>query len=325
MIQLGDKIEFPFNDRMYFEQAVESIERNDFEAALENIEKVYANDKSNGVNHFYTLVLYTLDRFEEALEIANEQKNFYYQNEKHTVLYTNLLIKNQLFLEAEVLIQEHIENIHSIYHAEWQNLEKELNLERELVNYELEMQKKTTKRELGELENYSPMKQSEIIGNARDLELKELQEFARLIFFNPHTTGVTKRAFLELLVEKQDPNTYLFPWFDQQKEVVPRELEVFEHSPIVEVVDQIIEQKLHKYPSLFEIVKVEVINDLLMLYPFMEEVILDIDYWVGVYIDYFDAENQLEVQVSPQSKEQDEMKKWIEYLNQIAQRNSSLD
>ena len=322
MIDMGDKIEFPFNNRMYFEQAVEHIEKNEFEAALECIEKVYAENKGNIVNHLYTLILYTLDRFEEALEIASEQKDFYIEQEKHAVLYTTLLIKNQLFLEAEVLIQDHIINTYSFYYPEWHKLEKELELERELINFEIEMEKNRTKRELTELDSYSPMKQSEIVENARHLELRDLQISATLVFGNPYTSGVTQRGFLELLVEKKDTNEYLFPWFNQQRNIIPNELEVFDQTPTVKQMDQLLEEKLHKYPSMFELVKNEIINDLLMLYPFIEEVITDIDYWINCYIETMDVSNQLEIDTTPLSDEQKEIKKWVEHLNRLAQRNT---
>lgn len=322
---MGDKIDFPFNNRMYFEQAIDHIEKNDFETALECIEKVYKNDQGKSVNHVYTLILYTLNRFEEALEIANEQKDFYYEVEKHTLLYTTLLIKNQLFLEAEVIIQDHIEHTHSVYHSEWQKLETELALERELVRFEIEAQKQTIKRELGELSTYSPMKQLEIVQDARDLELTDLQQLATVVFADPHTSKMAQRGFLELLVEKKDANEYLFPWFNQQKKVIPKQLTVFDQTITVKQISQILEEKLQKLPSLFETVHVEMMNDLLILYPFAEEVITDLDYWVNCYVDYFDTSNQLAIKITPQSKEQEEIKAWIEHLNQMAHRNNPLN
>lgn len=321
MIDMGDKIEFPFNDQMYFEQAVEYIERNDFEAALACIKKVYENDKGTAVNHLYTLILYTLERYDEALDIANEQKNFYVAQEKHATLYTMLLIKNQLFLEAEVLIQDHLTESPSFYSSEWESLERELELERELVNFEMEMEKQATKKELAELDSYSPNKQTEIIQKARTLELEDLQERAAFIFSSPSLSGIAQRAFLELLVEKQDTDQYLFPWFNQQKEVVPREIERFDQVTIIQNLDDILSRKLHKYPSLFEVVKVEMMNDLLLLYPFIEEVVTDIDYWVESYIEYFDFSEQLQLETTPQTNEHLEMEKWLSHLHQVARRN----
>ena len=321
VMKLGDRIEFPFNNRMYFEQAVEAFEKSDFDQALEYIEKVYANDKGNKVNHFHTLILYSLERFEDALEIANEQKDFYYNNEKSLLLYTTILIKNRLFLEAEVLIQENIKDKTSMFSTEWENLEKELHLERELVKFKLEKQKKRTKRELIELENYSPMKQAEILGNAEELDLKDLQEVARIIFGNPHVTGMTKRAYLEILVKKEDTNTYGFPWFNQQKELAPSQLSVFDQNPIVNQVIQQLEMEAQKVPSLLEVIKIELMNDLLMLYPFIEEVITDVDYWVEAYISNFDPSNLIEKDTVELSESEETMEQWMDHLNQISQRN----
>ena len=132
---------------------------------------------------------------------------------------------------------------------------------------------------------------------------------------------MAQRAFLELLVEKQDPDQYFFPWFNQQKEVVPREIERFDQVAIVQNLDDILSRKLHKYPSLFEVVKVEMMNDLLLLYPFIEEIVTDIDYWVESYIEHFDFSEQLKLETTPQTNEQLEMEKWLSHLHRVARRN----
>jgi len=318
---MGDKIEFPFNDKMYFKQAIAHIEKSEFERALEKIEKVYANDKRHAVNHLYTSVLYTLERYGEALDIAKKAKDFYIKNEKNTILYTMLLIKNQLFLEAEVLIQQHLDDTVTVYKSEWENLQKELNLERELVNFEIDMQKKSTQKELFEIETYSPMKQAEIIRQARDLDLAVLQKAASKIFSHSYTTDVVQRAFLETLVEKEDTNEYIFPWFNQQRKIIPKALTVFEQVPLVSQMDELLAKKMEKAPSLFDVVKVEIMNDLLLLYPFIEETITDIDYWVDCYIAQFDFTDELDTHTTPQNAEQETMQTWISHLNQMAQRD----
>src|SRR5699024_819499 len=71
---LGDKIDFPFNNQMYLAKATACIENNDFEQALTYIEKIYATEKSYAINYFYASILYSLERYEEALEIADEYK-----------------------------------------------------------------------------------------------------------------------------------------------------------------------------------------------------------------------------------------------------------
>jgi len=318
---MGDKIEFPFNDKMYFKQALGHIEKNEFEQALDKIEKVYANDKREAVNHLYVSVLYTLERYEEALDIAQKAKDFYINNEKNTILYTMLLIKNQLFLEAEVLIQQHLDGTVSAYEEKWENLEKELNLERELVNFEIDMQKKSTQKELFDIDSYSPMKQAKIVRKAHNLDLSFLQKIASKVFSSLTTTETVQRAFLEILIEKEDPKEYIFPWFNQQRKIIPKKLSVFEKVPIVRHMDELLAQKLEKAPSLVEVVKVEIINDLLLLYPFIEETVTNVDYWLDCYIAQFDFTNELDIHPFPKNEKQETMQTWINHLNQRAQRN----
>lgn len=318
---LGDKIEFPHNSQMYLKQALACVGQEKHEKALEYIAKAYELDKRNHINHFYTITLSTLERYEEALEIANEQKSFYLGSEQDALLYTMLLIKNNQFLEAEHLIQQNNLQLDSLLDQEWGNLKKELNLKRELVNFEIEMRKKTTKSRLTDIGQYTPMEQSEIIQHAMDLDLSDLQSFASMIFSNPFISGQIQRSYLEVLIEKNDTNNYSFSWFNQSKLISPNELFLFRETPTVQKIDEILEDKLHKYPSLFEIVKNEVINDLLLLYPFIEETITDLNFWINCYIEQFDYSKELALDTAPVDPEQEEMKRWIENLNVIAQRN----
>lgn len=317
---MGDKIEFPHNDRMYFEQAVNYVATNQFEEALNCMETVYANEQNPTTNHLYTFILYTLGRYEEALEIADEQKAFYVENEKNSILYTIMLIKNQLFLEAEVLIQEGLLTIDPLLLEEWENLERELNSERERSHVEMEAQKKKTRSELREIASYSPIKQSEIIEEARALELEDLQEIAPTIFSNPMVSPLTQRAYLEGLVEKKDKQEYPFLWFNEQRKIIPSEIERFDQTPTVGQLDEILEKKLHKLPSLLEVVKVEMVNDLLLLYPFIEEVVTDLDYWVDCYISELDFSEQLDVDSQPKTEEQEKINEWVQKFHQMAHR-----
>lgn len=317
---MGDKIEFPHNDRMYFEQAVNHVASNQFEEALNCMETVYASQQNPTTNHLYAFILYTLERYEEALEIADEQKAFYVENEKNSLLYTMMLIKNQLYLEAEVLIQEGLSTVDPLVLAEWKNLERELNSARERSRIEMEAHKKKIKSELSEIASYSPIKQSEMIEEARVLELEDLQEIAPMIFSNPMVSPLTKRAYLEDLVEKQDPNEYNFLWFDQQRKVIPIEIDWFDQTPTVNELDDILEQKLHKHPSLLEVVRVEIVNDLLLLYPFIEEIVTDLDYWVDCYVSALDFSEQLEVDSQPKTGEQEKLNEWVQKFHQMAHR-----
>lgn len=318
---MGDKIEFPFNNEMYLKQAAFFIEKDDYEQALKQVEKVYETDQSYPINEFLTLILFTLEEYERALDIANEFKDLYLENEHQALMYTMLLIKNHKFLEAEVIIQNHRTESFLFLNQEWENVERELNLERELVNFEIEMKRKEIKNKLSQISNYSLMEQTKIIEDARLLTLDDLQEVAVQIFNNPFIAGNISRAFLEVLIEMGDENYYTFSWFNQTKKICPKHLSLFNQLPIVQEMDDILEVKLQKNPSLFEVIKAEIINDLLLLYPFVEETITDYDYWVSLYIAQFDDSDQNQSKLTPSSLEKEKLTQWIQKLNQIAQRN----
>ncbi len=314
---MGDKIDFPLNNDVYLTRAIKHIERGEYGPALDYIEKIYETDKSHYINRLYTLALFSLERYALAYEIAMEHKELYLEDENQIFMFIMLLIKNQQFIEAEAIIQQKRLDSFSNFQQEWENVERELNLERELVNFEIDMKKRNTKKKLANLSQFSMNEQSQIIQDARLLSLETLQEFAQQIFADPFVAGHIQRAFLELLVELGDKNNYTFSWFNQSKELSPIECTVFSQSIVLKKVNENLEKKLDKYPSMIEGIRMEMINDLLMLYPFEKEVVTDSDYWIQAYMSvYIDS---LELP-EPINEQQEDMNDWIEKLNMISKR-----
>lgn len=319
---MGEKIEFPLNDKFYFDQAIEYLMNEDFEKAIDNFEKVYANDNSFELNRLYAASLFTVERVDEALEVANDHKDTYTNSEELGVFYTMVLIKNHLFLEAEVLIQNHLSNSYSPFLIEWETANKELEKERDIVQLKKEQRIEECVKELNVIESFPPIKQSEIIETAHIVDLSELQIVANRIFINPQISPTTQKAFLELLITKEDPNNYTFNWIDGPRKVVPKELKTFEEVEIMKQVLSILESKLEKNPSFIESIRAEMINDLLILYPFSDEIITDAELWVELYLESFDLMPNRVQQSKHFLGKNKEMKKWHDYLNQLAQRNS---
>lgn len=311
---MGDTIEFPYNSRAYFIKATEYIENEKYEKALEMIEKVYMHESTLEISHLYINILYALKDYEKALEIANDFSESYLNNEEYTISYVKVLIKNRLFIEAEALIQNYSENVHSVYYSIWIHLKEELKLEREQYIKQVEFEKGETKRELLELEMHSPFKQSSIVKKAQQLDLKTLQEIGPIIFSNHYITGIIKRAYLEILVEKNDDKEYLFPWFNQERKIIPNQFSVFEQDPIYKDVQKNLNEVLLKNPDLYEPIQNEIVTDLLLLYPFTEEVVTDVEYWVKTYVADIAYSVELTVDVRPKNEEQRKLYHWRQKL-----------
>ena len=317
---LGDKIEFPFNNQMYLAKATACIENNDFEQALMYIKKIYATEKNYAINYFYAFILFSLERYEEALEVADEYKELYLKSNEYILMYTLLLIKNHQFLEAESIIQKKKKDPLFSKKQEWQNIQQELRKERVSFQKELDLKRKETKNKLMQMDRYSLMEQVQLIEEAHSLELKDLQEVANQLLNHPYIPGQIQRGFLEVLIEKGDEQQYPFSWFNQMKKVCPKDLNTFNDLPVLQEIDWLLEEKLQKDPSLFQMIRTEIINDFLILYPFVEETITDTSYWVDLYIAYFKDLNSSDLDNSPTNPEQERLQQWFQQLNQIAQR-----
>ena len=62
------------------------------------------------------------------------------------------------------------------------------------------------------------------------------------------------------------------------------------------------------------------INDLLVLYPFADEIITNEEFWVELYLQAFDLKGKNQYVKENLTKDEREMVKWQDYLNQLAQR-----
>lgn len=320
MNPLGNRIEFPLNGKIYFKKGVEAFELGKKEKAIKYLEKAFDCTGNSEVNLYYAFVLSVYQRYEEALAVMNEKKEFYKSSVNHASFYVEILIKNNLFLEAEYIIQKYQLNPAAEHDHAWKRLEQELDNIRLQYNLELEANKKELKQSLRELANYSSLIQSQKVGEAELLDLSELQELAPLILVNHQLDGKARRAYLELLIQRKDENDYPFLWFDEIRTVCPIELEEFGNIKTVKNIQTLLERKLAKYPELYYWVEAEVIHDLLLLYPYIDEVITNIDFWLDLYIMDLDLFHYLDVKPIAKTDEEKKMKEKVEYFHQLAQR-----
>lgn len=310
---MADKIEFPLNDEIYLKRAKECMESEKYQQALEIIKKI--NHESLEVNYLHSLILFGLEEFEEALEVQKRYKHIYIKDEKYALTYVMLLIKNQLFVEAEALIIENMKNEFSPLYSEWHLLETELNVAREHYNQEVEMKKEEVMHGLQNLENLSSSQQIKLIEQARIIELYDLQLIAQEVLTSFHLSPLNQRAFLELLIEKKDNQKYSFYWFNEMRDIVPKELTRFQNTLTVEFIIDSLSTKLDKQPQYIESIYIEIINDLLLLFPFIEEVIIEPEYWVDLYLKQFDYLHDLGINDAPMTESRKTMKDWFSKLN----------
>lgn len=320
---MGDKISFPLNGKVYFKKGTEAFERGDRKKAIDYLEKALDCSKSSEVNLYYAFVLSVYEEFEETLKVMNQMKDFYCDNEKPALFYTEMLIKNENFLEAEHLIQTY--QMNPIADEDlWEKLAGELDAERRMYNNKEKARKEELAKSLRNLQADSSIIQSKKIREAESLNLSTLQEIAPFILSNYQIDAKVRRAYLELLARKKDKNHYSFLWFDKVRKVCPAKIETFDSLEIVHKLKKLLKEKLSKLPDLFYLIDTELTHDLLLLYPYIGEVIKDLDFWVDLYIVKLDFYNHAKTTRMAVTQEELEMKAMMEYLDIISQRDQMI-
>lgn len=318
---MSKKIEFPLNGEAYFQKGMNAFKQGDKKIALDYFNKAHNLTDNTEVNFYYAFILSIYEKFEEALKVMNQIKDFYKNSERYSSFYTEILIKNNSFLEAEYIIQKYNGNSNSIQAELWEGLEEELDRKRKAYNLKDEAQKRELIKNLRNLPNYSFIVQSKKVQAAEILSLTNLRELAPIILSNSQIDPKARRAFLELLIQKKDDNCYSFLWLNQIREVCPLELPAFNEIKTIHQLKILLEEKLSKLPNLYYLIESEIIRDLLLLYPYIDEVIKDIDFWTDLYIIKLDFYNHSKTSRIAVTEEELRMKEMIEYLDIISQGN----
>src|SRR5699024_11863001 len=119
-------------------------------------------------------ILFSLERYEDALEVTDEYKELYLKRNEYILMYTLLLIKNHQFLEAESIIQKKKKDPLFSKKQECQNIQQEHRKKRVSLQKELDLKRKETKNKLMKMDGYYLIEQVQLIEETHSIELKEL-------------------------------------------------------------------------------------------------------------------------------------------------------
>lgn len=306
-----DKIvEFPDNDKHYVRLGTEAFENNHLDDAVWYFEQAYKKNQNGPINFLLVSALLENRQNEEALDFANEQIDFYKNNEHYYMTYVSILIANQLFDKAQKIIDEQLNNTD---HLEWERVKQDLDNEKMRVQEQTKQYKDDLKKKLYSLNVMTVDEQLKIVDKADLFELNELQEIAPLIFQGPYIHYFVKIGLLQLLIENKDDKIYEFDWFKEKRTLQPNQLSLFNTHHTVLKVRKELADHLEKNPSLKEIIDAEVSYHLMQLYPFIDEIVTNASQWVELYINKFQNE---EIQLEDMDEESLKMRKWQDYLKQ---------
>lgn len=317
---MGKRIEFPHNNRMtqlFYEEAYDYILEKNQEKALDKIRMIYSYDKSAETVFLYSVILAANERYSAALDMANTKKSYYFEDESRLMRYTTLLIYNCQFIEAENIILNKSDRIYPENRKLWDEVYEIFKIVQKEYIIHIESLIEETKDKLHNLEKYTYSEQKEIMENAKLLKLTDLQKVAPKIFNSPVLDMLTQRSFLEVLIAKEDPTTYKIRDYNEYREIVPKYSYLLIEHPYINAICDEVSKRLEKNPTLSDMLHREILSVLSLFYPFIEEAVPDIQYFVNYFVQKYDINDTVTKDIEVKTIAQEKVDETIDILNQM--------
>ena len=121
---------------------------------------------------------------------------------------------------------------------------------------------------------------------------------------------LVKTSFIQVLLQKNCKEALDLYWHGQERQIVLATLDVFEEAPLSQEIIHQLDHQLMEYPNQRQVIIQEAVFHLMQLYPFVGEVIQDIDHWVLLYQQKFIQHTFL----TAENEQQNQQKKWFNKL-----------
>lgn len=156
--------------------------------------------------------------------------------------------------------------------------------------------------------------QADLMQTLEQVPLEIYLQAAKIMLVNPFVNGLIKATLIEGLIANECSEVIKINWFDQDRQIIPTQLKPLAENQTVETVKKIIEEQVAIHnPSLFQLINEEFNLHVILLYPFIEEVITLPSIWVKLYQQKYDMETSTIIE---ESEEQKNMATWMDRLNQ---------
>lgn len=312
---MGQQINFPKNYQAFLKKAMQQFQEGHLEEACQLFQTAYSIKKEPMVNTMYVSALYQLGDYQQAKEIADDNKELYQKDEDLYGFYTSLLIKNQLFVEAERIIQKHLlHQEQQEVNPVWETAQLELEKERYRVEKEKEIRAQELVKNIFAMGGKTFDYQSSLVKQMGELNGELYSLSAKSILSNPFVNEIVKSTVLEGLINQNRREEFDLFWFKEKRVVIPAQLTSIEANQTVKQLMTLLREQYEDVnPSLYQMLMQEINLQFLLLHPYIDEIITDVNTWLDLCLERFDS--SITTQIKEDSQRQ-LMSKWIERLGQ---------
>lgn len=235
------------------------------------------------LRYLYAQALMLAKQFTKSWRLLDNDHNFYLQHPEKQNFYLDVMLKNQLFITARLFAKEAHANpmLNKIEAAE--------------VNADHSESATIASRErnfyhLGD----TPLRvQQERFEEAAKLPLANYLKAAQFVIRDPYVHPLLRSSVIQDLANLKIDQGMTFYWIDEKEhEVNPAKLQPLDEIPVVEDIIKRIQQKYGQddplsYQSFIQQFHLQ----LILLYPRIEETIVDEDAWLKVLTSYSTTDN----------------------------------
>lgn len=312
---MGERIDFPGNYELYLKKAVHMFQEGNVIEACQLFKEAYAIHQEPSVNAMYVSALYQLGDYKNAKEIADDKKKLYENDESLYSLYTTILIKNHLFVEAERIIQKKMGQQNQAASTEeiWKATKNALEYEKNKQKQEKKKYNQELLKEVLAMGDKSFEHQASLVKEMNEMDKDWYALGARSILRNPFVNEIVKSTVLEILIDQQVDEEFELYWFSQRRFVNPAQTTSLEDEKVVKHILERLKEKFEdENPSLYQALLQEMNLYFLFLHPYLEEVITDADKWISVSFRRYDTQFAIDME---NDRESQKMEVWMNRLN----------
>ena len=286
MLLLTNKIPFPKNYERFIELGQEAVKRDNLIEAVDCFEQAYSIQQDFPLNLVLVNTYLQVGENEQALSLASEMKEKYFAYLDYMELYVQVLIKNNMFIQAHSIINERILMEQSGEMRKLISLKKKIR-HVELMYQQFEVGKiKELKEELDCLNAHNYYEQLAIVKKAGKLPQDEFIMIGKKILLDDRVHNLVRSWILEELASLHFKEEVEFLWRDDKKyTVVPATAGTPLDSAAYQRILLFLEKELiNDDPILLVDIMEEIRLHFALLYPLADEIIENPRLWAVSYI-----------------------------------------
>lgn len=304
---MGKVYQFPYNSAQLRQLIRQAEENEDYVASYHYAKLLFQETDDLEVLHLVSFFANKIGAYDEALTLMDDRIEAVLSHERLSKQYCQLLMasgQTETALEIATVLQEGNRS-----DPEWATLIDDIQAVSTLRRYD-QVDMADLNQQLRRLHSLEQPHQLEVISQAHLLSSDTLLNLAPAILTATDLSQLVKTSFIQVLLQKNCKETLDLYWHGQERQIVLATLDVFEEAPLSQEIIHQLDHQLMDYPNQRQVIIQEAVFHLMQLYPFVGEVIQDIDHWVLLYQQKFIQHTFL----TAENEQQNQQKKWFNKL-----------